>query len=64
MTARYTPKELRELADSRGKNPYWADQVRQALHYAANVLDAADTAVNAERKRADDAVKAAQGDKP
>ena len=51
MTARYTNKDLRALANDRG--PFAADQMRQALRWAADVLDAADAAVGAERRRAD-----------
>lgn len=56
----YTPAELRALADSRHTNPFVADQARAAMHYAANVLEAADAAVTAERQRAEQ--RAEQGD--
>lgn len=49
----YTPAELRDLADSRRINPFFVDEVRAALHYAANVLEAADAALTAERQRAE-----------
>lgn len=49
----YTPAELRALADSRHTNPFFADQAKAAMHYAANVLEAADAAVTAERQRAE-----------
>ena len=52
----YTPNALRALADSRKKNPFWADEVQAALHYAANVLEAADAAVKAEHERAEAAI--------
>lgn len=56
----YTPAELRALADSRHTNPFFADQARAAMHYAANVLEAADAAVTAERQRAEQGAE--QGD--
>ena len=49
----YTPNEMREFAQSRSTNPFWNDGAVAALMYAANVLEAADIAVRAERKRAD-----------
>ena len=52
----YTPNELRALADSRKQNPFWADEVQAALYYAANVLEAADASVKAERQRAEAAI--------
>ena len=56
MTARYTAAELVQLADDRG--PFFADNARQALRWAARVLDAADEAVQAERLRAEEAATA------
>ena len=49
----YTPNELRDFAHSRKTNPFWHDEAVAALMYAANVLEAADLAVKAERERAD-----------
>lgn len=50
MTARYTTDELTRLASDRG--PFAVDNMRQALIWAAQTLQAADAAVNAERERA------------
>ena len=36
----YTPNELRELATASG--PQWAGEVRAALEYCADMLDAAE----------------------
>lgn len=47
----YTANELKRLAADRG--PFFADNARQALLWAARVLDAADAAVQAERQRAE-----------
>jgi len=49
--SRYTAVDLQRLADDKG--PFFADNARQALCWAARVLDAADAAVQAERKRAE-----------
>ena len=49
----YTPQEMRAFAKSRRANPFWPDEAEAALMYAANVLEAADLAVKAERERAD-----------
>ncbi len=51
MTARYTTADLEALA--RDKGPFFADNARQALLWAARTLEAADAAVNAERLRAE-----------
>ena len=52
----YTPAELRALANSRGRNPFFADEAAAALKYAALVLEAADAAVKAECQRAEAAI--------
>jgi hypothetical protein len=49
--ARYTAADLITLANDRG--PFFADNARQALRWAARVLEAADAAVQAERRRAE-----------
>lgn len=49
--SRYTASDLMRLANDKG--PFFADNARQALHWAARVLDAADAAVQAERERAE-----------
>ena len=49
--SRYTAADLVRLADDKG--PFFADNARQALRWAARVLDAADAAVQAERQRAE-----------
>jgi hypothetical protein len=41
----YTPNELRELARQHG--PQWADEVRAALNYCADLLEAAAAAIDA-----------------
>lgn len=49
--ARYTTADLIRLADDRG--PFFADNARQALRWAARTLEAADAAVQSERLRAE-----------
>ncbi len=50
MTRRtYTPDELRELAKDRG--PFYSDNSRAALEYCADVMQAADKAIDEYRRR-------------
>jgi hypothetical protein len=51
MTALYTTADLKALAMDKG--PFAPDAMRQALMWAAQTLEAADAAVNAERRRAE-----------
>lgn len=44
--SRYSPADLERIADDKG--PYFDGMARQALRWAASVLEAADAAVNAE----------------
>ena len=57
MTAKYTADDLRALADDTG--PFAQGKLRAAIVWAADVLDAADSAVRAERNRANEARHAA-----
>lgn len=51
MRKAYTPAELRDLAASRRKNPYYADESAAALVYAADVIEAADKAIAEELEK-------------
>jgi hypothetical protein len=50
MSARYSTKDLEALAADTG--PFAADNMRQALRWAARTLEAADEAVESEYERA------------
>lgn len=52
MTPYYTTKELLALADDKG--PFFADNARQALKWAAHTLDAAQIAIEETRLRNQD----------
>ena len=57
MTAKYTADDLRALAADPG--PFAQGKLRAAIVWAADVLDAADSAVRAERNRANQARRVA-----
>ncbi len=60
MTALYTPKELRELADRQASplSPHLMDEYRRALRWSANVIEAANELI---RARSEVAPKTTEG---
>lgn len=62
----WTPDEMRQLAAAPMEKLWmpWVDQARAALRHAANVLEAADEAVRAERARAEATVRRGKEPQP